>query len=1085
MKKLLFYVSSTLLINISAFGQITGTKNIPGDYASISAAFTALNLPGGVGLGGVTFNVAAGYTESVVGISLTTLTTTDANHFITFKKSGSGANPKITASGGAGAADAAISIIGSSYVKFDGIDIAVSTNKVEYGYYIQNNSATVGSHNDSIKNCQITLDKTNTNATYGIYQNSSIAPTSAAGANSNNVFYKVNIDNSFSGMFIVSQTSNPALNVDIDSCRIGTYAGSLGGSSGNGASWGIRCNLASGINIFGCEVAYINMSGTKNIGGIFLSGCNGSSNVYNNKVHDLNVPSGSRSATPIGIRVDENNLNTANVYNNMLWGFAHSFATDTIGILCQAIAVNVQLAYTGTVNVYDNTAVLSLLNAHPSCTVFSVAYGHANVKNNIFYNTSAYTSGSNRYCIYATSGTLTSSDNNDLYMLSGTNSFIGNYSGNKTALSDWQTATGKDANSISSTVTFVSPFVDLHLDPYSNCAIDGKGTPVSVTTDIDNDTRNASTPDIGADEFSSPAATISYPGSPFYTSVSTPQAVTLTGTTGGTYSASPSGLSIGFFNGSITPSSSTPNTYTVTYTIPASGTCSTITSTATVSITAAPTISTFSGTGNWNVGSYWDHGVPVSTTQAFINGNCTVTAAATCNNLTINPTAYLTVNSGQTLSITGQFTIKSTAGGTGSYINNGTVTYASTPKVERNISQNAWHYITSPVQGAVSGLWVSLYLKDYNESTNAFNALITSLTTPLTVGKGFALWSGTTTGNVTRTYTGNLNEGNLVIPLQWSGSTRGNNLIGNIFTSAISADIQNWTKTNVANSLWVWDQTAGNYLTWNGTGGSLTTGIIPASQSFLVKATAASANITIMQSKRVHSAVAYHKAEATNTLKIRVSGNSYSDQLDVVFNNAATNNYDAAYDIIKMYGLADAPQIATIWYGDTLSENVIPEITTYTIMPMLFECSVADTFTLAASGASTFNASLPIRIQDLYTSTITDLRLDTVYQFTHNPAITTPRFNLLFGTESAGIAEHNNSSISIFAYDRKIFINDPNLIGITQIAIYNIVGQLVKLITSLATATRTEINADFAVGAYIVKTIAANGNTVIKKIIIN
>jgi hypothetical protein len=47
---------------------------------------------------------------------------------------------------------------------------------------------------------------------------------------------------------------------------------------------------------------------------------------------------------------------------------------------------------------------------------------------------------------------------------------------------------------------FVSS-TDLHLTT-ANCALDGRGTPVSVTTDIDAASRDAATPDIGADEFS-------------------------------------------------------------------------------------------------------------------------------------------------------------------------------------------------------------------------------------------------------------------------------------------------------------------------------------------------------------------------------------------------------------------------------------------------------------------------------------------------------------------------------------------------------------------------------------------------------
>jgi hypothetical protein len=87
-----------------------------------------------------------------------------------------------------------------------------------------------------------------------------------------------------------------------------------------------------------------------------------------------------------------------------------------------------------------------------------------------------------------------------------------------------------------------------------------------------------------------PTATISYAGSPFCFSISTPQPVTLTGTIGGTYSA-PAGLTINASTGAIIPNTSTIGTYTVTYTIAASGGCPEITATTSVTITTAPAAS--------------------------------------------------------------------------------------------------------------------------------------------------------------------------------------------------------------------------------------------------------------------------------------------------------------------------------------------------------------------------------------------------------------------------------------------------------------------------------------------------------------
>ena len=84
------------------------------------------------------------------------------------------------------------------------------------------------------------------------------------------------------------------------------------------------------------------------------------------------------------------------------------------------------------------------------------------------------------------------------------------------------------------------------------------------------------------------SAGISYTPNSFCNSITTGQNITQTGTLNGSYSASPAGLLINPFNGAITPRASIPGTYTVIYTIPASGGCPTVTATTSVTIEAAP-----------------------------------------------------------------------------------------------------------------------------------------------------------------------------------------------------------------------------------------------------------------------------------------------------------------------------------------------------------------------------------------------------------------------------------------------------------------------------------------------------------------
>ena len=89
-----------------------------------------------------------------------------------------------------------------------------------------------------------------------------------------------------------------------------------------------------------------------------------------------------------------------------------------------------------------------------------------------------------------------------------------------------------------------------------------------------------------------PTATIAYVGTSFCKDITAAQSVTLTGTnayTGGTFFASTAGLTLDATTGAITPSTSTPGTYTVTYTIPASSGCPAVPVTTTVTITGVPT----------------------------------------------------------------------------------------------------------------------------------------------------------------------------------------------------------------------------------------------------------------------------------------------------------------------------------------------------------------------------------------------------------------------------------------------------------------------------------------------------------------
>lgn len=85
-------------------------------------------------------------------------------------------------------------------------------------------------------------------------------------------------------------------------------------------------------------------------------------------------------------------------------------------------------------------------------------------------------------------------------------------------------------------------------------------------------------------------ATVAYPATTYCNNINTPIDVTVTGTTGGTYSATPSGLFISPINGSIIPGISAAGIYTVTYTVPAIGGCAAFNTTTQIEILQRPTV---------------------------------------------------------------------------------------------------------------------------------------------------------------------------------------------------------------------------------------------------------------------------------------------------------------------------------------------------------------------------------------------------------------------------------------------------------------------------------------------------------------
>lgn len=426
-------LSMVFVFGTTTNAQLSGTKTIPGDYATIAAAVTALNSQG-VGPGGVTFNVAAGHTESVTAPILITATGTVANP-IAFQKSGAGANPAVTRTdagtlatttlGGQG--DAVILIEGSDYLTFDGINVTASDQGIEYGYYLRKADSTNGCKFVTIKNATITMTKGTSQYVVGIYSSNNdstslvssatgITVVSVGGRHENVVLTGNTITNVFAGIVLrgFNHTTAPYDFYDQNFVVGAPAAGNtIQNFAGNVAAtaYGVYMIYHNDISI-----SYNTLNNTAGGGtgftsigyGIFTSTATNANVTINN--NNLSLTSASTTSTLFGISNaagGSGTSNTVTIANNMLDGFSYPTATSgpLTPITNSASAV--------TVNILNNTVSnvsLSASGLTGSGTLYAIyntgSATNVNVLGNTVRNISRTgTTGGTTIGIYVSSGT--------------------------------------------------------------------------------------------------------------------------------------------------------------------------------------------------------------------------------------------------------------------------------------------------------------------------------------------------------------------------------------------------------------------------------------------------------------------------------------------------------------------------------------------------------------------------------------------------------------------------------------------------------------------------------------------------------
>ena len=487
-------------------------------------------------------------------------------------------------------------------------------------------------------------------------------------------------------------------------------------------------------------------------------------------------------------------------------------------------------------------------------------------------------------------------------------------------------------------------------------------------------------------------------------------------------------------------------------------------------------LDTWEGYGNWIDTNNWSsHSIPLAGTDITVqSGELIINQNVDVFNVTIKPGAKLTLNTGKTLLVKGNFTIESNASGTGSFVDqDGIVTVNGTTLVQQFVKGGRNWYLSSPlsnVQSSVVKSNVSNKLWQYNELTTSWDELV-SQNLSLTPITGYV---ASINIDDTLLFTGGtLNTGLQTISLNRSGTSnekRGFNLIGNPFPSSVNWNMA--TKINMESSIWYRTKNISNtyvFDTYNtlskiGTNNNKNGAVseyIPAMQSVWVrvKTDGLLGQLIFNNTMRSHQTTKVLKADDSEneTIHLQVSNGVNSDETVVMFNENAENGFDD-FDSPKMFvNNIDVPELYTLAGNEKLVINGLKSMDYTKTIPLGFKTAKAGLFTVSVSEISGFDG-IPVILEDKQLNKTQDLIENSNYSFNSDSVNNANRFKLHFksNNEQTG-SKIEQSEIRIYSLGHNAIIKTSDDLNTGFIEVYNLLGQNITNETLKGNTTIVEL----------------------------
>ncbi len=502
-------------------------------------------------------------------------------------------------------------------------------------------------------------------------------------------------------------------------------------------------------------------------------------------------------------------------------------------------------------------------------------------------------------------------------------------------------------------------------------------------------------------------------------------------------------------------------------------------------------------------------------------------APTVLNNVTIQSGAALVVSAGNQLTVNGVFTnnagnsgfiLQSNATGTATFLDNASTPNSVNATVQQHLSSQRNWYMSLPISTFAVPLTqdYSLYYypeNNVNQSTNN-GAYWLNPSGNLSPMQGYIVKPSVEKIGLPIEFTGVLNSGSissltLTNSVATNPTKHGYNLVGNPYPSYLN--VMSAINNNPALEKTIWYKTRSTGLNptyqfetvqtatglgTNNTGAGTVTGYIPPMQAFWVKANAET-TLTFDNSMRTHANPLVEGETVITTplkvikssnqdypvLRLQVSNTINSDEAILYFNEHASDSLDA-YDSPKMSnGNTTIPEIYTLAENEKVAINGLNNVAVTNSIALGFNTGAANTFSIAATQVSGFDANARIVLKDNALDIEYDITDGIPYTFASSAVSTVGRFSILFKTASITTALPGEGANFTQKAEVKIMLNAQNQIVIMRkennqpehVSIYNPVGQCV-FNTTISGETNT-LNCNLSAGIYFVKV-----NNITKKI---